>query len=246
MSNSIKTRLQLKHDTLENWLSSSLILSKGEVAFAEASDGSFQMRVGDGEHNWSQLSASPIKWTADQIIGLEEAITSLSTTHYEANSLEELSNTYNNGDTAVIKTKIGIDALSNDILSYTAYIYDVNLSSWKAMDGNYSAENVYFPTDITAMYTFGKFTGTDATPVTIPASGKNIAAVFTEALTKVNQSPSVTKPSCSISMTSLNSGDKEIGTAISGFTWSRSYTDGSYGFGRVGNTSTKTAGCVLS
>jgi hypothetical protein len=57
------TRIGLKVDTLENWKSSSLILKKGEVAFATvaATAGSnlsepvVMMKIGDGEKTFSQL-----------------------------------------------------------------------------------------------------------------------------------------------------------------------------------------------
>ena len=56
-------RLGLKVDTLENWQSSSLVLKRGEVAFATiaASAGTgltepvCMMKIGDGEHTFAQL-----------------------------------------------------------------------------------------------------------------------------------------------------------------------------------------------
>jgi hypothetical protein len=166
----------------------------------------------------------------------------LSTTHYEKESEAELfalSSTCVNGDTGVVKTQIG-----DNLYSYKAYVFDGTLGTWKAMDGNYSANNVYFENDITAMYTFGKHTGTDASPVTIDAKGMTLAQVFEGALTKVNNAPSVTNPTCDISIASQS--DKEIGSTVNTFTWNRSYTDGSYGFGRYGDTKEKSAGCKLS
>ena len=57
-------RLGLKIDTLENWKESSLVLKKGEVAFATvaASEGLgltdpvVMMKIGDGEHTFSELT----------------------------------------------------------------------------------------------------------------------------------------------------------------------------------------------
>ena len=51
------------------------------------------------------------------------------------------------GDTAIVKRVI-----SGDKTSYTAYVYD---SEWKAMDGNYRADNVYFDDDICFTVAFG-------------------------------------------------------------------------------------------
>lgn len=82
------------------------------------------------------------------MIGLEETVAQLSTTHYEVGSLDELSDSYTNGDTAVVKTSIGTGTDEEEKVSYTAYVYDGSLSAWKAMDGNYNADNIYFDYDI--------------------------------------------------------------------------------------------------
>ena len=72
----------------------------------------------------------------------------LSTAHYEAASLDELTayDTYNNGDTAVVKALIAGEG-ANAKYSYTAYVWNSELTGnnkWAAMDGNYRADNVYF------------------------------------------------------------------------------------------------------
>ena len=87
--------------------------------------------------------------SANQVIGLEDSMAALSTSHYEANSLDELSDSYNNGDTAVVKKSIGTNTEGNELYSYTAYVYDSSVSDWKAMDGNYNADNIYFDYNIT-------------------------------------------------------------------------------------------------
>ena len=55
---SITTRINLRNDSLSSWLASAVKLNKGEVAFArlsgELSD-RYEMRVGVGGKNWSQL-----------------------------------------------------------------------------------------------------------------------------------------------------------------------------------------------
>lgn len=233
MSNTIKTRLQLKHDTLENWEKSELSLALGEVAFAQLSDGSFQMRVGVGDKKWSELSASPIKWSADQIEGLTDAMSQLSTTHYEVSSLDELSTSYNNGDTAVVKTKIGVDSLSNDILSYTAYIYDSKVSNWKAMDGNYDAENVYFKNDFTCAGTYtrvGNVTKTETGTATLQAAGKSLKEVIQSIFTE-RQQPSSGNTDPSVSLTTSNLKAYEVGTKDITPSWSASLNPGAYKFG---------------
>lgn len=54
-----KVRVQNKYDTIENWLSSELILGKGEFGIAEVtnSDGTkgYVVKSGDGVHKWADL-----------------------------------------------------------------------------------------------------------------------------------------------------------------------------------------------
>ena len=215
MSNTIKTRLQLKHDTLENWEKSELSLALGEVAFAQLQDGSFQMRVGVGDKKWSELSASPIKWSADQIEGLTDAMSQLSTTHYEVYSLNELSNSYNNGDTAVVKTKLGTDALSNDVYSHTAYIYDSTASTWKAMDGNYSADNIIFDSDLTYTTAIGVLTAPSSGKATLTAKGRSLEEVLKSILSKAVSATQV-KPTAAYATPGNYDSNVEVGTWASG------------------------------
>lgn len=59
----ITTRINLRNDALSNWLTSDVLLNKGEVALArlsgELSD-RYEMRVGVGDKTWSQLSSGGI------------------------------------------------------------------------------------------------------------------------------------------------------------------------------------------
>jgi hypothetical protein len=172
--NSLKMKLQLRRDDLSTWVEKNPVLADGELALAKRADGTVEMRVGyDGKH-WNELSSNPVIWGADQIEGLEDALSSLKTSHYEVGSLDELSSSYLNGDTAVVKSEI-----ADGKYSYTAYVYDGTLSAWKAMDGNYSADNVIFDTDLT--YTTG--IGVLADPGTkgkdtLAAKGKSLEEVL--------------------------------------------------------------------
>lgn len=176
----IKTTILLRNDTEENWLSANPVLSAGEAGVIRKEDGTVKLVVGDGETELSDL----------KYIGGDAA------QHFEVSAFEELADieVVHGGDTAVVKEEI-----AGGKYSYTAYVYDAELTAWKAMDGNYSADNVYFGSNITAMYTFGKYSGKEATPVTISAAGKSVADVFTDALTKVNLPKTPTAPTISIS-----------------------------------------------
>jgi hypothetical protein len=60
------------------------------------------------------------------------------------------------GDILIIKDIIVEDS---DVRLYTAYIYDG--SAWVAMDGNYSAESIYFKSDLLTTNAIGNITLTD-------------------------------------------------------------------------------------
>lgn len=108
------------------------------------------------------------------------------------------------GDMAIVKRVI-----ANDKVSHTAYVYDGNASAWKAMDGNYRADNVYFDNDIT--YTVG--IGTLAKPsgsATFNAKGKSLEQVLSSLMAK-EANPSKTDPAVSFT-TSTGLGTYEIGT----------------------------------
>jgi hypothetical protein len=109
-----------------------------------------------------------------------------------------------------------IDGISSDVYSHTAYIYDGNLSVWKAMDGNYSADNVIFDTDLT--YTKG--IGVLADPGTkgkdtLAAKGKSLEEVLKSILaSKVSATP--VKPTATYGTPGNFSSTVEVGTWASG------------------------------
>lgn len=125
-----------------------------------------------------------------------------------------MSGDYVNGDTAVVKTKIGVDALSNDILSYTAYIYDSKVSNWKAMDGNYNANNVYFKDDIVTAGSWekvGNLSHTKNTVGSLDVSSKSLTEVMDMIFKGEEGYPTKPTPSCGITQTAKS---LEIGTTV--------------------------------
>lgn len=105
------------------------------------------------------------------------------------------------GDTAIVKRVI-----SDDKTSYTAYVYD---GEWKAMDGNYRADNVYFDDDITytvAIGTLAKPSGS----AKFNAKGKNVEQVFSSLMAQ-EANPTKSNPAVSFT-TQTNFGTFEIGT----------------------------------
>jgi len=123
---------------------------------------------------------------------------------------------YASGDTFIIKTPI-----ANGKYSYTAYVYD---ETWKAMDGNYNAENVYFAEDIQVTTQVGHIELVNGSGK-IPSEGKNLRQVFESIWTK-EQNPSVVNPSVSISTSTQY---YEIGTSVVP-SYAVSFNEGSYSY----------------
>ena len=72
------------------------------------------------------------------------------------------------GDTAIVKREI-----TTGKNSYTAYVYD---GEWKAMDGNYRADNVYFDDDITYTVAIGTLSKPSGS-AKFNTKGKNVEQV---------------------------------------------------------------------
>ena len=223
----LTTRISLRNDVLSNWTTSDVQLNKGEVALArlsgELSD-KFEMRIGVGGKTWNELSDGGIMIPASNVFGLTDAISELSTSFYETTDINELTGTYVNGDIAVEKKDI--DGTHEQ---YTAYRWSkVNgVYKWAALDGNYSAENVYFTNDIVMTYPFGKYNGSDSSSVTLSSKGHSLQEVLADALATKKQ-PTVTSPSISFT---FSGGTGEIGTTYTVADGTMTFSPGSYTYG---------------
>ena len=142
-------------------------------------------------------------------------------------------------DTDVISrvlTAAGVEAQKDDIFvvkaliaggkySYTAYVYDGSV--WAAMDGNYSAENVYFADDLTYTAAIGVLTVPSSGSGTIAASGKNVKDVLASILAK-EKNPTATQPAVTAVCAQL--GAYEVGTSVTP-AYSATLSAGSYTYG---------------
>ena len=115
MANKINTRLILRNDTSANWYNSGKILLKGEASLAEYTiDGvkRYELRIGDGEHVWKELSSSLIvPWTA--ISGAQKYALSVSENGLSACLSTDASN---NPVGDVFSTKALADELSTKVV----------------------------------------------------------------------------------------------------------------------------------
>jgi len=208
----LNTRIQLRHDVKANWDdNSSVVLKAGEVGIETDTS---KMKVGDGTKTWAELkyAGGDAAQNFDVVPENEETDVAAITRVVGAAELHV-------GDTAIVKRVI-----SGDKTSYTAYVYD---GEWKAMDGNYRADNVYFDDDITytvAIGTLAKPSGS----AKFAAKGKNVEQVLSSLMAQ-EANPSKSNPAVSFSAQG-GFGTFEIGTKKN-LTYTAALSTGSYTYG---------------
>lgn len=208
----LNTRIQVLNDTAEALKAKGSAVPKaGEIVYEYDT---CKMKIGDGTTTLENL-----KYFGGEAAQNFEAIPTGEETDVQAITRVAASAELHNGDTAIVKRVI-----TGDKTSYTAYVYD---GEWKAMDGNYRADNVYFDDDIT--YTVA--IGTLAKPsdsAKFAAKGKSVEQVLSTLMAK-EANPSKSDPAVSFSSTS-GLGTFEIGTKKN-LTYTATLSAGSYTYG---------------
>ena len=219
----LKTKIALRSDTTANWqaVADTATLVKGEVGIEFLTDGTPKMKIGDGVSTWGQLP-----YVGGSETTVLEVVPQEGETHTDAIDRVATGKSLSTGDVAYVKQAIYIDAEdeTKNKYSYTGYVY--NGTAWAAMDGNYSADNVYFDDDMLVTKEIGYITLTNGSG-TIPSAGKNLTQVFEAMFVKESQ-PTVTDPS--ISVEKWNGGEYEVGTEVTP-TYEFSFSPGSYTYG---------------
>lgn len=208
----LNTRIQLRHDVKANWDdNSSVVLKAGEVGIETDTS---KMKVGDGTKTWADLKYAGGDAAQNFDVVPENEETDVAAIARVVGAAE-----LHVGDTAIVKRVI-----SGDKTSYTAYVYD---GEWKAMDGNYRADNVYFDDDITytvAIGTLAKPSGS----AKFAAKGKNVEQVLSSLMAQ-EANPSKSNPAVSFSAQG-GFGTFEIGTKKN-LTYTAALSTGSYTYG---------------
>lgn len=208
----LKTRIQLRSDTLANWEAvKTQVPLKGESCYETDTH---KLKIGDGVTTWehlpycsgTEIEHYPLTATAAQTD--DDVLATI------------VADELHDGDTAVVKRDI-----AGGKISYTAYVYDNG--AWKAMDGNYSANNVYFDKDLTYTANIGVKTVPSSGSGTIAAEGKNVTEVLASILA-LEKNPSTTQPT--LTLNSSNIGAKEVGTKVK-IAYEFKTTTGSYTYG---------------
>lgn len=218
-AHTLKMTLQFKRDTAENWLTNKdVVPAAGEPCYDLDAR---TLKIGDGVTTYENL------------VAIHTGEIPVAATHYEgtkaegesdmdviARVLQEATVSTVKDDIFIVKTLI-----ANGKYSHTAYVYDG--TKWMAMDGNYSAENVYFDEDFTFTTKIGTVQTLTNGSATKAAAGKNIKE-FLASLFAAEQNPTKTDPS--VSVTLANAGAHEVGTVLNP-TYSASFEDGKYSYG---------------
>ena len=208
----LKTRILLRNDSAANWeANKTTVLKKGEIGIEIDTN---KMKIGDGVTAYGNL-----KYFGGEAALNFEVFPKGETTDIEAINAAVGDTEIHNGDTAIVKRDI-----ANDKFSYTAYVYD---GEWKAMDGNYRADNVYFDEDLIYTANIGVKTVPGSGSGTIDAAGKNVKEVLKSILSE-EKNPDTIQPVASV--TARNVGTVEIGTHKN-ISYTATLSAGSYTYG---------------
>ena len=207
----INTRIQVLNDTAEALAAHGTAIPKaGEIVYENDTR---KMKIGDGNTSYADLKYFGGDSAHFDVIPTEGEEDIAAITRVVASA------EVHTGDTAIVKRVI-----TGDKTSYTAYVYD---GEWKAMDGNYRADNVYFDDDITytvAIGTLAKPSGS----AKFAAKGKNVEQVLSTLMAQ-EQNPDKTTPAVSFSDQG-GFGTFEIGTKKN-LTYTTALSAGSYTYG---------------
>lgn len=226
----LQTRFILKNDTEANFTSNNPKLLKGEIAISTDKN---KMKIGDGTSNWTALPY--VNLTPTEVSSLiDSSMDSIYTVNATEGTTDTAAiiaalgdNTAKAGDMAIVMRAIS----DTDKTTYTSYVYDGDASAWKAMDGNYSADNVYLSSDITMAGEYdkvGNLTKDTNGTATFATKGKTVAEAFMEIFTKVLQPTITANPA--VTLTAANNKAYEVGTSVTP-TYRASLSAGSYTYG---------------
>lgn len=121
-------RIKNKRDTSANWVSKDPVLLDGELIIVDTASGETRFKVGDGTSKWSELN----------FIGGDEAKNFVVTPNEGESDIDAIirvvgATELHSGDTAIVK-----HVITDDKISYTAYVYDSDKWELLADEGSYA------------------------------------------------------------------------------------------------------------
>jgi hypothetical protein len=176
----INTRLVLRNDTKANWetVKNTATLKVGEFG-VDSDTGLFKIGkeiTVDGTTRlatWEELDYATDSVTNN--VKVEASLAALGTGRVV-------------GDMGIVKEPLYEGATE---YVHTAYVW--NGSDWAAMDGNYTADNVYFSDDLSTTYEVGNILLTDGS-ATIASKGKNLKQVWDTIYLKESKTVTIKNP----------------------------------------------------
>ena len=232
MAEVVKTLFQFKRGLSNAWREANPILNPGEPGWTLDTH---ILKIGDGVTPWNQLD--PISGAEIDEADIQEAVNKYleehpigsnyydvlpnSTNTADYKTLEDIPNP-KKGDIAVVKNAIG----TSSAVEMTAFVFD---KEWKALSGNYNADNIYFDQDLITSFDIGNIKTTNGM-ATIPANGKSLSELWENIYVKeINTDLQKTAPSCSMNGNSTKY--YLVGAASEPQTITLSLNKGSYDYG---------------
>lgn len=214
--------LVVRNDGTTAWEGSAYKLQKGELGLEYLANGKAKLKAGaaTGDKTWKELpyvGADDAQVFQTEILPVTNTQTDLEAIVVAVNGVE-----VHHGDIAVVKRAIG----TSNKTQYTSYVYDG--ANWAAMDGNYDANNVYFPENVTVTTTVGYRTTSNNTPIELALAGKNLKQAYEYLYAKEDNKITVTGTSATISL-SKTEDTLEVGATYTLPTASVSTGSGKYG-----------------
>ena len=219
----LNTTIILRNDSTANWLANENVkLARGEVAIEFLANGKAKMKIGDGEKTWAQLSY--FGGESAKYYDVVPAVAEDGSVEIHLDAINRVVNgaALSSGDIAVVK-----ETFAPGKIQHTAYVYDEVAATWKAMDGNYSADNVYVAEDLTLAGNFESVGNYEKGEVI--AAGTSLQDVLSGMLQQELYPTANDKPSASIS---ASGGSGEVGSSYTLPTATLTIDDvGSYEYG---------------
>ncbi len=208
----LNTKIVLRNDLAENWASVNPKLLAGEIGIEKDTG---LMKIGDGENLWNDLEYAN---DAERAAHYEVTPTGTQTDEEAiAAKLTELGVAAKADDIAIVKREF-----AEGKTSHTAYIH--NGTAWAAMDGNYSAANVYLNEDVTVTTKTGEL----AVNAVVEA-GTSLQDMLVQMLSQ-SKDPSKTNPSITaFTVKDGSATDFEAGSTVTP-TWASTFSAGSYSY----------------
>ena len=208
----LQTRIQVLNDTAEALAAQGSAIPKaGELVYENDTR---KLKIGDGTTSYANL-----KYFGGDSAKNFDVVPNDNETDISAITRVVGEAELHTGDTAIVKREI-----TTGKTSYTASVYD---GSWKAMDGNYRADNVYFDDDITYTVAIGTLSKPSGS-AKFAAKGKNVEQVLSSLMAQ-EANPSKSNPAVSFNSTT-GLGTFEIGTTKD-LTYNVALSAGGYTYG---------------